>query len=71
MKALHPGDIVIGLDNMVQFRPGIIVAVNYDRSARHKHLGCEYRLLVLWSDTTEILVEECDCGIMLPSALGL
>ena len=54
----------------LRLRSGVIIAVKHGGDREH-HFGCEHRLLVLWSDPIAVLVEECDCGILVPMDLGL
>jgi hypothetical protein len=73
-KQLNPGDLVLGLgeDINLRMRSGVIVAVAVSHGGnREHHFGCEHRLLVLWNEPCAHLVEECDCGIMVPLELGL
>lgn len=64
-KRLHPGDLVLGLDDgkPLAFREGLIIAVLVEGD---HDVGCSYRLLVLWASPVTTLSRECDCGLIVP-----
>ena len=70
-KNLIPGDLVLGLGDStnLKMRTGTVIAIS--GLERDSHHGCEHRLLILWSEPVAQLIQECDCGILVPLDIGL